>query len=113
MENDKWLENALKKAPKIDQNDDFMANLQNKIAQQYSPMENRRRLILFISYLSSILILLLSSPWQLLTSWLKISYGDIINIFSQTAGTQIPIIAFAIIFIISITVYLIGQESFD
>jgi nitrate/nitrite-specific signal transduction histidine kinase len=116
-ENDKWLERHLKKTPQIDQNDDFVVKLQRKIEHRHSSDKKHRLFILTSTYLMSLLVLLWISPWQSLTSWSREAYSDVANLVTLASHaqmpTQLPLISFAVLFIIGVTVYLISQESFE
>lgn len=107
-ENDKWLEDQLKKSPDI--SDDGFSNLiVEKIELEQIIKSHSRRIILNISYILSFALLLILAPWALIAENINIWQNNILNANGDL--TALPMTGISILFITALMAFILIQES--
>ncbi|MBL4601648.1 MAG: hypothetical protein JKY84_02775 [Emcibacteraceae bacterium] len=109
-EDDKWLEQQLMLQPQINK-DGFNDIVMTEIEVFRKKEHEMRKNILLGTYVTSFIILLIATPWGWLSTWLN-DYQSLLTIFTASEqGTPFPIISLSILFVISFTIFIFGQET--
>ncbi len=109
-ENDKWLEEQLTTPPSIE-NADFVNRVMDEVGKSHSKAHSQRKLILFSTYVISISIFLVITPWDWLSMQLNASRMELLSTFSTNGEMQTSLMTISVIFIISFFGVVLGLEQ--